>query len=329
MKIVKYYNHGGPEVLVLEEVPVPMPGTGEVVIKVSYFSINYSEIQQRKGIYPIPSSLPATMGQWGVVTGEIVDIGDEVDSLLLGANVLTQVPSGSYAEYVVVPSYLLIPLPAELDSVLATALPTQGQTAYHALKTVGKLSNSETVMIHAASGGVGNIAIQMAEAFGAKKIIATASSHEKLDVALSLGAHIAINYSSPNWSDEVLAQTGGKGVDLVLSSVGGTVLRESTKVLSTFGRLLYFGSSSSENHHWDDLNLVSILSNKTFIGFNIAHLLTNRPELVREGLESMFGLMIAGQLKPKVSQIFSLDEVGQAHALIESRKNIGTVVIKP
>ena len=329
MKIVKLYEFGGPEVLQIEETKKPVPKENEVVIKVENIALNYSEIQQRKGTYPFPLQLPNTIGQWGVVSGKVIEVGNGVTAISKQAKVMAQIPNGSYAEYVAVPEGLLVPLPDQIDIMIATTLLTQGQSAYHALKTVGNMKKGEIVLIHAGSGGLGNLAIQMAKAFGAKKIIATASSQEKIDYALSIGANVGINYSETGWPEEVLKATNGNGVDLILESVGGDVLEGSIKVLSQFGRLLYIGSSSAKEQAWDRLNLVNILSNKTIIGFNIAHLLSNRPELVREGLEYMFGLMMNNLLKPHIKHVFPFSEVIKAHELIESRKTIGTVILKP
>lgn len=329
MKIVKLYEFGEPEVLQIEETKKPVPKENEVIIKVENIALNYSEIQQRKGTYPFPLQLPTTIGQWGVVSGKVIEVGDGVTAISKQAKVMAQIPNGSYAEYVAVSESLLVPLPDHIDIMVATALLTQGQSAYHALKTVGNMKKGEIVLIHAGSGGLGSLAIQMAKAFGAKKIIATASSQEKIDYALSIGANVGINYSEIGWIEEVLLVTNGNGVDLILESVGGDVLEGSIKVLSQFGRLLYIGSSSAKEQVWDRLNLVNILSNKTIIGFNIAHLLSNRPELVREGLEYMFGLMMNNLLKPHIKHVFPFSEVKKAHELIESRKSVGTVILKP
>ncbi|MFT4413655.1 quinone oxidoreductase family protein [Fredinandcohnia humi] len=329
MKVVKLYEIGSPEVLVVEECDIPELGSNEVLIKVANIAINYSEIQQRKGTYPYPTPLPITMGQWGVISGEVVGIGVGVHTISIDSKVVAQVPSGSYAEYVVVPAYLLIPISERVDHMAITALLTQGQTAYHALKTVGNIKHGETVLIHAATGGLGNIAVQIAKAYGAGKVIATVGSQEKVNHTLSIGADVGINYSEENWTEKVIQVTEGKGADLILQSVGGKVLEESIQVLASFGRLIYIGSASSHNSNWDKLDLVNILSNKTVIGFNIANLLSSRPELVGEALESMLSLMISNQLRPQIKYIFSLSDVKKAHELIESRQSIGTVILQP
>ncbi|SOC15504.1 NADPH:quinone reductase-like Zn-dependent oxidoreductase [Ureibacillus xyleni] len=329
MKCVKLYNNGGPEVLEVEEIAIPVPRPNEVVIKVENIAINYSEIQQRKGTYPFPVELPMTMGQWGVISGEVIGIGESVQSICINSKVMAQVPSGSYAEFVTVPAYLLIPLPEHVDRTAVTPLLTQGQTAYHALKTIGNIKQGDTVLIHAASGGLGNIAVQLAKAFGASKVIATASSKEKLDYALSIGADISINYSEPDWTEKVFEATDGKGVDLILETVGGQILKGSIEVLAPFGRLIYIGSASSQNSQWDNLDLINILPNKIVMGLHIAELLSSRPELVKEGLEMMFSLMMKNQLKPEIKYVFPLSDVKKAHELIETRQSLGTVVLKP
>ncbi|WP_019640113.1 quinone oxidoreductase family protein [Paenibacillus fonticola] len=329
MKLVRIYEYGGPEVLKIEDAEKPSAGKNEVVIEVHAIGVNYAEIQQRKGIYPFPISLPSVMGQWAVVAGTIVEIGEGVQSLHIGAYVIAQVPSGAYAEYVVVPEYLLVPAPQGISPEQATTLLTQGQTAFHTLMTAGKMQTGETVLIHAAAGGVGSLAIQIAKACGAGIVIATAGSSEKRSLTLELGADYAIDYNDPDWSRQVMDIAGWKGPDLILDSAGGVILESSLKILAPFGRLVYYGSASARSTSWDQAELVDILANKTIIGFNIAHLLESNPNHAKTGIESLFSLIASGRVKPIVQHILPLEDVAMAHQLIESRQTVGTLVLKP
>ncbi|WP_159887907.1 quinone oxidoreductase family protein [Paenibacillus puerhi] len=329
MKVVCMYEYGGPEVLKVKEVERPSPGMNEVLIQVKAIGINYAEVQQRKGVYPYPLQLPTVLGQWAEVAGEVVEVGEGVSQLQAGMQVISQVPQGAYAEYVAVPAGFVLPAPPSLTPAQSTALLTQGQTAYHTLKTAGRLQTGETVLIHAAAGGVGHLAVQIAKALHAGQIIGTASTPAKLEVALSLGADAAINYTDPNWTEQVLACTGGRGVDLILDMAGGEILQGSLRVLAPFGRLVYFGSASAVHDKWDQADLVRLLENKSIIGFNIAHLLTSRPEQAKAGLEHLYELMGTGRLKPLVQHRFPLDQAGEAHRLLEARQTSGTVVLVP
>ncbi|MGF9913428.1 quinone oxidoreductase [Paenibacillus ehimensis] len=329
MKAIRMYQCGGPEVLKVEDMEKPIPGMHEVLLKVQAIGVNYAEVQQRKGTYPFPVPLPAVLGQWAEVVGQVAEAGEGVTNVEIGRSVIAQVPQGAYAEYVVVPSSMLLPVPHRLNLVQSAALLTQGQTAYHTLKSVGRIQPGETVLIHAAAGGVGSLAIQIARRMKAGKIIATASAPAKLELALSLGADAAINYSEPDWAKQVLECTGGKGADLILEMVGGDILQGSLQVLAPFGRLIYFGSASAVNEKWDRADLVKLLENKSIIGFNIAHFLTSRPESAKAGLEHLYEMISADQLKPVVRHILPLEQAAEAHRLLESRQTVGTIVLKP
>lgn len=329
MKVVRLYDHGGPEAMKIEETSIPVPGMNEVIVRVNAIAVNYSEVQQRQGTYPFPSQLPMVMGQWAVVSGVITELGENVKNLAVGIPIISQVPEGAYAEYVRIPEYLLVPVPQRMNSAQAATLLTHGQTAYHLLKTAGKLQGEDTVLIHAGAGGVGSLAIQIAKALGAKKIVATASTEEKMNLMASLGADETINYTNPGWTQQVLEATEGKGADLILEMAGGDILKGSLNVLAPFGRLVYYGSASAKDNNWDQIDLVSLLSNKSITGFNIAHLLGSDPEKVREGLEALFTMSMTGKLNPVVKHVIPLSEAAEAHRLIESRQTVGTVILQP
>ncbi|MGE7271656.1 quinone oxidoreductase family protein [Brevibacillus panacihumi] len=329
MKVVRLYEYGGPEVIKVEEESTPIAGIHEVLIRVQAIGLNYAEVQMRKGTYPYPLGLPAILGQWGVVAGIVVGIGDGVTHVEVGMSVIAQVPQGSYAEYVVVPALFIFPAPKEITPAQATALLTQGQTAYHTLKFAGRIQPGDTVLIHAAAGGVGSLAVQLAKALHAGKVIATVGTSTKQELVRSLGADIIINYSEPNWIQQVLDHTEGKGADIVLEMVGGQILEGSLRALAPFGRLVYFGSASASTEKWDFVNLLQVLENKSIIGFNIAHFLTSFPELAKEGLEHLYELVSMNRLNPVVKHIFPLENASEAHALLESRQTVGTVILQP
>lgn len=329
LKIVRIYEFGGPEVLRVEEAEKPRAQKNEVMIQVQAIGVNYAEIQQRKGTYPFPISLPSVMGQWAVVAGSIAEVGEGVQSFEVGAHVIAQVPSGAYAEYVVVPEYLMVPFPEGVCSEEAVTLLTHGQTAYHTLVTTGKLEAGETVLVHAAAGGVGSFAVQIAKAMGAGAVIATVGSSAKIGLVYELGADQVINYADSNWTSQVMEATAGKGADIILDSIGGEILKSSLKVLAPFGRLVYYGSASSNTNQWDRASLIDILENKTIAGFNIGHLLRSNPEHAVTGIQSLYQLIAQGKVRPIVRHILPLVDVAKAHELIESRQTVGVLVLKP
>jgi len=217
---------GGPEKLILHDVPVPSASDGQIVIKVEAAGVNFSDGMQRRNQYVIPVTLPYLPGF--EVAGIVTELGKGVENISVGDRVVAMLPGGGgYAQYAVTPSYLVAVLPPTISAQESLALQVQGLTAYLMLKDGAKLQAGQTMLIHAAAGGVGTLLVQIAKQMGAGKIIATASNAEKLAVAKSLGADELINYTESDWAQKVKDATGGKGVDLILDSTGGEILQNS------------------------------------------------------------------------------------------------------
>ena len=200
MQAIRIHQRGGPEVLTLEEVPTPMPGPGEVLIKVAAAGVNYSDVGQQRGNYPNLVPLPTILGN--EVVGTIVGWGPGVTGPVRGSR-MAAVVQGGYAEYAVAPADRTIPLPDEVSFAQATAIPIQGQTAYLLLTKAGRLAHGERVLIHGAAGDVGSLAVQLAKMLGAGLIIGTDRAPEKLDFIRQLGADHALLTGDPGWVEQV------------------------------------------------------------------------------------------------------------------------------
>ncbi|HLG76724.1 MAG TPA: zinc-binding dehydrogenase, partial [Ktedonobacteraceae bacterium] len=236
MKAIQIKQLGRPEVLQLVETETPVPGPGQVLVKVATAGVNFAETMMRQGLYPIQLSLPTILGS--EASGTVVAHGANVQTHAIGTRVAVPfTASGSYAEFVVADAASVFPLPERLDFPQATALLVQGLTAYFLLRLSAPPQPGQSILIQAAAGGVGSLAVQLAKLWGAGTVIATASTTEKLELARRLGADVAINYTEPDWVTQVRQATNGKGVDIVLESVGGQIGEQSLQALAPHGRL--------------------------------------------------------------------------------------------
>ncbi|MDQ4127432.1 MAG: NADPH:quinone oxidoreductase family protein, partial [Actinomycetota bacterium] len=296
MKAVVVEEFGEPEVLRYVEVDRPAPGEGEVLIEVYSAGINYADTMRRRNRYLTRQPLPFTPGS--EVAGVVAEAGEGVEGVSVGDRVVTLIQTGGYAEYAVAPSGGLIPLPDSLGFDEAAAVPLQGLTAYHIIKTSGAMREGESVLVHAAAGGVGTLAVQMAKLLGAGTVIATASSREKLDLASSLGADVTIDYTEDDWPERVREATGGEGADVILEMVGGDFPEKNLRCLSFFGRMVVYGAASGERGSLTPMNLM--YKNQTVAGFYLPQLM-GRPELFDPSLKEILGWISSGDLKLTVS----------------------------
>lgn len=324
MKVIQFEQYGGPEVLHYIEEKRPEPGENEVLVEVKAIGVNYADTARREGQYVVPTPLPYIPGS--EVAGVITEIGSNVKRFKAGMRVSALIESGAYADFVTIDANTLIPIPDEVVFEQAVALPLQGLSAYHVLTTMGRLEKGETVLIHAAAGGVGAIAVQLAKLFGAGKIIATASSAEKLEHAKAMGATHLVDYTKENWVDEVKSITGNKGVDLALEMVGGEVFNKTLKCLAPFGRLVIFGAASGEQAQFHPGQLMR--KNQSVIGFFLPQIM-RKPELFQKSLQELLGYMASGELKLTIGGSYPLADAAEVHRLLQSRKTIGKLVLKP
>ncbi len=321
MLAIRIHETGGPEVLRLEEVETPTPAQGEVLVKIAAAGINYADLAQRNGAYLTRTQTPMTLGF--EVAGTIVEHGPGVNSPPVGTRVIAFV-NGGYAEYAIAPAAAVIPIPESLDFAHAAAFAVQGLTAYQTLRESGRLSAGESVLVQAAAGGVGTLAVQLARLMGAGKVIGTASSEQKLELVRRLGADAAINYTQDDWVEQVKKATGGRGVDIVLEVVGGEVAETSLQCLAPFGRLVVIGAASGRRPQFSGVQLM--YKNLSVVGYWLAAWM-NRPDRIAAAIAELMQYLAYGNLEIVVGHTFPLAQAAEAHRAIAERKTTGKVVL--
>ncbi len=313
MKAIQITAFGGPESMHLVDLAEPVPASGQELIEVTSIGINYADTHQTENSYLSPQKLPLIPGI------EVVGIAN-------GRRVLAPVDGGGYAQKALAHSAAMIEIPNGVSDEQALCMLVQGSTAWHILKTVGHLQKGESVVIHAAAGGVGTIAIQLAKMWGAK-VIAVASSESKRALAKSLGADVVIDADQDKLKDAILEANGGKPVNLVLEMVGGKTFDVSLDVLAPFGRLVTFGMASrtapTPIHPG-----VLMGGSKTITGFWLAHCF-GKKELLNDVITELFSLVIEGKLKPVIGATFGLSQATQAHQEMLARKTTGKITLNP
>jgi len=313
MKAVRVNGFGGVDQLELVELPDPQPQAGQVRIRVKACGLNYADVMQREGLYPggpKPPYIP------GLEAAGVVEEGG--DSLPTGTRVMALAASGCHAELVCVSAAACVRCPESMSFVEAAAFPVQYLTAYHALTTFGRAEAGETVLIHAAAGGVGTAAVQIAKLLGLH-VTGTASSAEKRQRILELGADEAFSYDE---FDQKL--TGKRAATLILEAVGGDVFRRSLAILPSLGRLVVYGAASKEVQPVDTLKL--LFRSQAVIGLHL-NAIFERPRLMAESLTRLLGWIEQGKLKIQVGHTLPLAEIRQAHELISSRQSYGKIVL--
>ena len=320
MKAAVYYETGPPEVLRYEDVPDPVVFPNGVLIDVEAISIEGGDTLNRLGGMMMGS--PHIVGYQ--CAGTIRELGPGVTDRSVGQRVVATMMNGSHAERVAVPAAVTWPVPADADVNAVACVPVAFGTAHDCLFEFGRLAEGEIVLIQAAAGGVGVAAIQLAARAGAT-VIATASSLERLEPLKTLGLDHAVDYSEQGWVDKVRALTGGRGVDLVVDSVGGKILHGSVQCLAYRGRCITVGQAGRDPQPFD----ISVLAmgNQSITGVFLG------AEIAGERAQAMIGRLVdevaAGSLEVLIDRTYPLSEAADAHALIESRQAIGRVVLVP
>lgn len=323
MKAIRMHTLGGPEVLRYEEVPAPQVGEGQMLIKVAAAGVNYADLSRRKGTYARQIPLPFILGS--EVAGTIVQVGPGVDGFKAGDRVMAWPGRGGYAEYVAAPAVSVYAIPSTLSFEQAAGMPVVFLTAYHLLKTCAHVRPGETVLVQAAASGVGTIAVQLAKLWGAR-VIATASTDDKLKRVQELGADILINYRECDFAAEVRTLTDQRGVEIVLECVGGEVLTKSLTCLAPMGRLIIYGRASGTLPMLDPAQILT--HNIAVIGLHLG-MPPWRPEMHRDPMQELLGLVQAGQVKPIVDRAFPLTDAAAAHQYLADRRTMGKVVLIP
>jgi NADPH2:quinone reductase len=323
MRAIEVTEYGGPDALSVTERDAPDPGPGEVRIDVEAAGVNFADIQQRRGHYPGGPSPPFVPGM--EAAGTVDATGEGVD-LPEGQRVVAMTNGGGYADYAAADAESLFPVPEGMSFAEAAGFPVQFLTAHNGLFDWGGLAEGERVLVHAAAGGVGTAAVQLAAQAGAE-VFGTASTAEKLDLAADLGVDHPINYTETAFDDRIDELTDGEGVDLVLDGVGGETFDRSLDALSHFGRLVTIGVASGDPPAAPATKL--LMSNQRVIGFHLGNAVYHDPGRVLDSVPELTELLTDGALEVVLGEGYGLEDAAGAHAAIEDRATTGKVVLEP
>src|SRR3954447_11072562 len=315
MRAIQQTEFGGPEVLKLVDIPIPQPADGEVLIRVNRAGLNYADTHQRHNTYLAEATLPLVPG--AEVAGVREDNGERVVAL---------VGTGGYAEYATAPGSLTFPIPDGIDDGTALAILLQGLTACHLYRTCARITPGETVVVHAAAGGVGSLAVQLGHAMGAGRVIATASSEEKRALALELGADAAIDAAPEGMKERIIEANLGEKVDAVFEMAGGEVFDQSFAALAPFGRLVAYGMATGEQRAVPQGVLMR--KSRAIVGFWLMHCL-GRPTMVDEALADLFERAARGELRAVVGPAYPLEQAADAQIALQERRTTGKVLLDP
>ncbi|HYU98278.1 MAG TPA: quinone oxidoreductase [Pyrinomonadaceae bacterium] len=322
MKAIQVARVGGPEALTLVDVPVPDPKPNEALIQIKLAGVNFIDVYFREGRYPAP--LPFINGQ--EAAGMVVAVGPDVTTLRLGDRVAYTGVLGSYAEYAAVPADRLVKIPDELDFEQAAAAMLQGMTAHYLSHSTYPIKIGDTVLIHAAAGGVGLLLVQMAKQLGAR-VIATAGSEAKAQLARGAGADEVIIYTEQDFETETLRLTGNRGVQVVYDGVGKDTFERDLNVLSPRGYLVLFGGASGAVPPFDLLKLTK--HGSLFVTRpSLQHYVGSRKELEQRS-NDVLQMVVRGDLKLRIHKKYPLEDVRQAHLDLEGRKTTGKLLLIP
>lgn len=323
-KAIVVREHGGPEVLKLEDVDPGRPGPGQALIRQSAIGLNFIDIYFRTGLYAAPQGLPMTPGGEGA--GEVLAVGEGVTEVVAGDRVAYTLPVGAYAEERVLPADRLVKVPENVELETAAAIMLKGMTAQYLLHRTYTVKKGDTILFHAAAGGVGQLAGQWAKALGAT-VIGTAGTPEKIELARQCGYDHVIDYRKEDFVERVRELTGGRGVDVVYDSVGRDTYPGSLDCLRPRGMWVSFGQSSGPVDAFD----IGLLAKKgslyatrpTLFGY-----IATRQELL-ETAARLFSVVADGAVKVTINQRYSLADAAQAHRDLEARKTTGTTLLIP
>lgn len=315
MRAIQITEFGGPDVLSVRDLPDPVPGEDTVLLAVTAAGVNYADTHQAENSYLARQRLPLVPG--AEVVGRTPD----------GRRVVALLGSGGYAEKALAPRASTFPVPAGVSDEQALALVLQGTTAWHILRTCAHLGAGESVVVHAGAGGVGSLAVQLAKHWGAGRVIATASGDDKRELALDLGADIAVDANSGDLTRDLRLANGGRPVDIVLEMSGGQVFDASLAALAPFGRLVTYGMASRQAPR--PISSADLMAHsRAVVGFWLAHCF-GRPGMIDQPLAELFDLVIAGTLRPVVGGTYPLSEASRAHRDLRARRTVGKLVLDP
>jgi NADPH2:quinone reductase len=324
MRAIQMSEFGGPEVLRLVELPQPLPGPDEVLIKVSRAGLNFADTHTRTNSYVQKATLPLVPG--GEVAGVREDTGERVVALT---------GSGGYAEYATAPAERVFAIPDAIDDDTALALVIQGTTAWHLYRTAARVADGESVVVHSGAGGVGSLAVQLGHQLGAARVIASASSEDRRALTLDLGADAAVDPDPETLTERLIVANGGRPVDVVFDMSGGEVFDASYRALAHFGRIVVCGIATSEPN---EVRTGSLLRHsRSVVGFYLFHCLPapgehprpSRAGMFAEALADLFARAARGQLRVILGGTYPLAEAAQAQLDLRERRTSGKLLLDP
>jgi len=316
---------------------LPAPGPGQVRIRVEAFGLNFADVMARHGMYKDAPPLPAVLGYEAV--GRIDACGENVKDLSPGQRVVAFTRFGAYATHVITQRKAVAKIPDDMDACRAAALATQYCTAWYAAEECMKLRAGERVLVQAAAGGVGTALVQIAKRRGCI-VIGTAGSAEKLDYLERIGVDHPINYRAQDFSEAIVKLFGEKSLDAVFDAVGGKSFKKGFRLLRAGGRIVGYGAAErlEKRNFFSTLGLVLgfgfyhpvalLMSSRALIGVNMLRIADQQPDVLQHCLDEVVRLTLAGELDPQAGAVFPADELGKAHAFLESRKSVGKIVVK-
>jgi NADPH:quinone reductase len=329
MKAIQYERFGGPDVLEYLDLPNPPPGSGQLLIETAAIGVNFPDIRERLGVYNKAETrvggvqLPQVGGL--AVAGTVVAAGPQT-SVEVGRKVVALMKKGAYAQLAVAEEPLSAVIDDDADQVTLAGFAAQAACAHLLLQASTTLRAGESLLVHGAAGGVGSLAVQIAKALGAKPVIGTASTAERREFVKSLGADAAISYEEPGWTEQVRELTAGRGVDVLIESIGGDVFEQNFDALATFGRYLLLGSTRGPGEPFAPRRLMT--KSQALIGFYLP-VFYDRPELIGNALRFLADGLKTGQITPSVDEVLPLSQAAEAHRRLESREVRGVIVLDP
>ncbi|HEV7614528.1 MAG TPA: NAD(P)H-quinone oxidoreductase [Steroidobacteraceae bacterium] len=323
MTVIEIAAPGGPEQLKPAKRPVPVPGDGEVLVRVAAAGVNRPDVMQRQGRYPPPpgaSDLPGLE-----IAGEIVALGPKVAGLSIGDKVAALLPGGGYAEYAIAAAPLCLPVPSGISMVEAAAIPETFFTVWTNLFDRGRCKAGDTVLVHGGTSGIGTTAIQLAAAWGAR-VFATAGSDDKARACERLGAGRGINYRTEDFVEVIRAETQGKGVDVTLDIVAGSYVARNLEIAAVEGRVVTISTLGGSRA---EINVGLILTKRlTLTGSTLrSRTVAQKTEVADAVRKNVWPLLAAGRVRPVIHATFPLAQAAEAHRLMETSNHVGKIVL--
>lgn len=325
MKGIQVSRFGGSEVLEYRELPDPVPGSDQVLIQVRGASVNFADTRARSGAYHLGKKPPFIPGL--DIAGVVIEVGTDVTQVKKGDHVIAFPASGSYAEKAVASQELTFVIPETLSFIKASAAALVAGTVTHMLRHLARIEEHESLLVHAAAGGVGTTALQVAKAFGVSRVIGSIGSPWKEDHVRKMGADGVVDYSSETYAQDVNELTENKGVDVILNPIGGVTIERDLQCLAPFGRLVLFGELGGAPGNLPPGGLYT--ANKSILGSSFGHYRRFKPAVVRETMGAVIAMLNDGKVDVFVNKCFRLKEAPQAHQFLEDRQSLGKVVLVP